>query len=167
MYIITLVRKSSSGNWWMEIGKLLPIICLSDHWTIAYQCAIRNTLSNLHRISCIGSDVSNTAFYRYSGHIELIRFQVSWDVLGGMSTIRYTRSVFTRAFWANLSLSFPRNDCNGEKKDRCGVFGCKNDRLFPEKYTVKFSFCPESARKYWASAPWASHLINSIWPPYR
>ena len=68
MYIITLVRKSSSGNWWMEIGKLLAIICLSDNWTIAYQCAIRNTLSNLHRISCIGSDVSNRAFYRYGGH---------------------------------------------------------------------------------------------------
>ena len=22
------------------------------------------------------------------------------------------------------------------KKDRCAVFGCNNDRLFPEKYTV-------------------------------
>ena len=39
------------------------------------------------------------------------------------------------------------------KKDRCVVFGCNNDRLFPEKYTVKFSFCPKSARKHWASAP--------------
>ena len=30
------------------------------------------------------------------------------------------------------------------KKDRCVVFGCNNyDRLFPEKYTVKFSFCPK------------------------
>lgn len=75
MYIITLVRESSSGNWWMESGKLLAIICLSDHWTIASQCAIHNTLSNLHRISCIGSDVSNRAFYRYGGHIELIRFK--------------------------------------------------------------------------------------------
>ena len=55
-----------------------------------------------------------------------------------MSTIRYTdHSVFTRAFRANFSLSFPRN----------------NDRLFPEKYTVKFSLCPKSERKYWASAP--------------
>ena len=32
------------------------------------------------------------------------------------------------------------------KKDRCAVFGCNNDRLFPEKYTLKFSFCPKSAR---------------------
>ena len=23
------------------------------------------------------------------------------------------------------------------KKDACAVFGCNNDRLFPEKYTVK------------------------------
>ena len=23
------------------------------------------------------------------------------------------------------------------KKDPCAVFGCNNDRLFPEKYTVK------------------------------
>ena len=36
----------------------------------------------------------------------------------------------------------------GKKKDRCAVFGCNNDRLFLEKYTLKFSFCPKSARKY-------------------
>ena len=34
------------------------------------------------------------------------------------------------------------------EKDRCAVFGCHNDRLFPEKYTLKISFCPKSARKY-------------------
>ena len=45
----------------------------------------------------------------------------------GQEQIRHTRSVFTRAFRANFSLSFPR------KKDRCAVFGCKNDRLFTEK----------------------------------
>ena len=32
------------------------------------------------------------------------------------------------------------------KKDRCALFGCNNDRIFPEKYTVKFSFCPWKAR---------------------
>ena len=47
--------------------------------------------------------------------------------------------VFTLAFRANFSLTFPRKDCNGKKKDRCAVFGCNNDRLFPEKYTLKFS----------------------------
>ena len=30
------------------------------------------------------------------------------------------------------------------KKDRSAVFGYNNDRLISEKYTVKFSFCPES-----------------------
>ena len=58
---------------------------------------------------------------------------------GGISRIRYTRSVFTRAFRANFSL------CSLEK-DRYAVFGCNNDRLFPEKYTMKFSFCPKNAR---------------------
>ena len=64
-----------------------------------------------------------------------------------MSTIRYTRSAFTRAFRANFSLSFPRIKIVLGKKDRCAVFGCNNERPFPEKYTVKFSFCPKSAGK--------------------
>ena len=33
------------------------------------------------------------------------------------------------------------------EKDRCAVFGFNNDLLFPEKYKLKFSFCPKSARK--------------------
>ena len=69
------------------------------------------------------------------------------DAQGGMITIRYTRSVFTCAFRANFFLDLLEKDCNG-KKDLCAVFGCNNDRLFPEKYTLKFSFCPKSARKY-------------------
>ena len=52
---------------------------------------------------------------------------------GGNNTIRYTRSVFTRAFRANFSLSFPRKKIVIGKKDRCAVFGCNNDRLFTEK----------------------------------
>ena len=45
-----------------------------------------------------------------------------------------------------------------EKKGRCAVFGCDNDRLFPEKYnTLKFPFCLKCARKCSAIAPWASH----------
>ena len=48
---------------------------------------------------------------------------------GGMSSIQYTRSGFTRAFRANFPLSFPRKKI---------VIG--NDRLFREKYTVTFSF---------------------------
>ena len=67
---------------------------------------------------------------------------------GGMSTIRYTRSVFTRAFRANFSLSSLKKRIVMGEKDRCAVFGFNNDLLFPEKYTVKFSFCPKSARKY-------------------
>ena len=41
---------------------------------------------------------------------------------GGMSTIRYTRSVFTRAFRANFSLSFPRKRLQWEKRSLCRVW---------------------------------------------
>ena len=57
-------------------------------------------------------------------------------------------SVFTRAFRGNFFFKFSWKKIVMGKKDRCAVFGCNNDRLFPEKYTVKFSFCPKSARKY-------------------
>ena len=61
----------------------------------------------------------------------------------------YSLSICTRAFWANFSLSFPRKRLQWEKKIVVPVFGCNNERLFPEK----FSFYPKSARKYCASAP--------------
>ena len=32
------------------------------------------------------------------------------------------------------------------KKNRCAVFGCNNDLLFTEKYTLEFSFCPKTER---------------------
>ena len=43
---------------------------------------------------------------------------------------------------------FLEKDCNlMGKKDRCARrVRCNNDHL-PEKYTVKFSFCPKSSRK--------------------
>ena len=55
----------------------------------------------------------------------------------GMTTIRYTRSVFTCVFQANFLLNSPRKIIVMGKKDHCAVFGCNNDRLFLEKYTVK------------------------------
>ena len=46
-----------------------------------------------------------------------------------MSTFRlYFRALFLKVFL--------EQGCNG-KKDSCAVFGCNNDRLFPEKYTVE------------------------------
>ena len=42
---------------------------------------------------------------------------------GAMSSIRYTRSVFTRTFRANFWLSSPRKKIVMGKKDRCAVFG--------------------------------------------
>ena len=50
-----------------------------------------------------------------------------------MSTFRlYLRALF----WAYVLKVFLEKECNG-KKDRSAVFGCNNDRLFPEKDTVK------------------------------
>ena len=50
-----------------------------------------------------------------------------------MSAFRlYFRALFGTLF----RKGFLEQDCNG-KKDPCAVFGCNNDRLFPEKYTVK------------------------------
>ena len=34
------------------------------------------------------------------------------------------------------------------KKDRCAVFGYNMIAFLPEKYTLKFSFCAKSERKY-------------------
>ena len=33
------------------------------------------------------------------------------------------------------------------KKDRCAVFGCNNEHLFPKKYTVKFLFLPVNTER--------------------
>ena len=56
--------------------------------------------------------IDNRPFYRYGGHNELIRFKEYYGMPRGrgadMSRIGYARSVFTRAFRANFSLSFPR-----------------------------------------------------------
>ena len=60
----------------------------------------------------------------------------------GMSTIRYSCSVFTCAFRVNFSLSFPRKRLQWEK-NHCDMFGCNNDRLSSERYTVEFFFLPE------------------------
>ena len=72
---------------------------------------------------------------------------------GGMSTISHTRISIYARFSGQFFFKFSYKKIVMRKKDRCAVFGCNKDRLFPEKYTLKFSFCPKSARKYWASAP--------------
>ena len=51
---------------------------------------------------------------------------------GDMSTIRCIRSVFFVLFRPIFLYVFLEKECNG-KKDRHAVFGCNNDRLFPEK----------------------------------
>ena len=60
---------------------------------------------------------------------------------GSDKLVQYLRALFGPIFL----YVFLEKDCNG-KTDRYAVFGCNNDRLFPEKYTMKFSFCPKKAR---------------------
>ena len=54
----------------------------------------------------------------------------------------YSLSIYAR-FSGQLFFKFSQNKIVMGKKDRCAVFGCNNNRLFPEKYTVKFSSLPE------------------------
>ena len=96
-------------------------------------------------------------FYRYGGHIELIRFKEYYRVpKGHEQDLIYSLCIYARFSGQFFFTSFLEKGCNGKKK-RCAMFECNNDCLFPKKYTMKFSFCPKSARKYWASAPLAFH----------
>ena len=131
-----------------------PISRYSSDWSITCQKEITSIQHAAFFLDFLIKLFTATA----GGHIELMRFK-EYSFIGcpgAMCTIRYTRSLFTRAFRANLRKVFLEKERSG-KKDRCTVFGCNNDCLFLEKYTVKFSFCPKSARKYWEGAPWAYH----------
>ena len=59
----------------------------------------------------------------------------------------YALSIYAR-FSGQFFLKFSYKRIVMRKKDRCAVFGCNNDRFFPEKYTVKFSVCLKGAHKY-------------------
>ena len=46
------------------------------------------------------------------------------------------------------------------KKDSCAVFGCNNDRLFPEKYTVIYHiFNTKRVQRILLMPRWAFHNI--------
>ena len=51
-------------------------------------------------------------------------------------------------FWDQFFFKFTLKKIVMGKKERCAVFGCNNDHLYAEKYTLKLSFCPKRARKY-------------------
>ena len=54
----------------------------------------------------------------------------------------YSLSVYSR-FSGQFFFTFSQKNIVMGEKDRCAVFGCNNDLPFPEKYILKFSFCPE------------------------
>ena len=65
-----------------------------------------------------------------------------------MPRARENDPVYSLRIYARFSGQvFLAKDCN-RKKDRCAFFECNNDRVFPEKYSVKFFFCPKLSRKY-------------------
>ena len=75
-----------------------------------------------------------------SGHIELIRFTVVlWDTQGAWALSDIFAQNLLPLFGPIFLCVFLEKDCNGKKN-----------------YSEAL-FCPKSARKYWASAPWASH----------
>ena len=59
---------------------------------------------------------------------------------GCMRTISYTCISIYARFSGQFFSKFSQKKIVTKKKDRCAVFGCNNDRLFPEKYTLKFFF---------------------------
>ena len=80
---------------------------------------LRDVMENIIKQDGDNTFSHNRPFYRYGGHIELIRLRSIMECPGGMSMIRFTRSAFTRAFRANFSLNFPKKDCNGKKRSLC------------------------------------------------
>ena len=85
----------------------------------------------------------NRPFYRYDGHIELIRFKEYYGMPKGHERdSTYSLSIYAPFnFRANFSQSFPRKILKWEKRSLCRV-GCNNDRLFPKKYS-EVLFLPE------------------------
>ena len=81
--------------------------------------------------------------------------------------LTYSLRIYVRFLGQFFFLSFPRE--RWEKKDHCVMFGCNNyDHLFPEKYTVKFSFCPKP-RINTERVPLGDTIIlfkSNLWPPY-
>ena len=93
---------------------------------------------------------NNRPFYRYSSHIELIGFKEYYGMpRGHVDDPVYLHQYLRGQFF----FKFPKKKIVMGKKDRCAVFGYNEDRLFPQKYTLEFPFCPKSTHKYRASAP--------------
>ena len=89
--------------------------------------------------------IQHKQYNRCGGHIELIRCKEYYGI------IKYDPIFLAhclRALFGPIFLQvFLEKDVMGSK-NRCAVFGCNNDRLFPKKYTVNFSFFGKSPRKY-------------------
>ena len=72
---------------------------------------------------------------------------LNYDSQGAQQRSNILASIYAR-FSRQFFFKFSYKKIAMGKKDRCAMFGCNNDCLFLEKYTVKFSFCLKSMRKY-------------------
>ena len=81
-----------------------------------------------------GFQVLNRPFYRYGGHIELIRFKEYYRMPRGHEHISFAFSSASRDIFFS---KFSWNKIVMGKKIFVPCFDVYNDRPFPEKYTVK------------------------------
>ena len=89
----------------------------------------------------------NRPFHRHGGHIELIGFKEYYGMpRGAWARSHILASVSTRAFRGQFFFKFSEKKIVMRKRDRCSVFGCNNDRLFPEKYIQWSSLFARKAR---------------------
>ena len=88
-------------------------------------------------IISIFNESNDRRLYRYGGHLELVRFKEYYGMPRGHEHIPiYSLSINARLS-GHFFLTFSQNKIVMGKKCLCAVFGCNNDRLIPEKYTVK------------------------------
>ena len=90
----------------------------------------------------------NRPFYRYDGHIELIGFKEYYGMPRGHEHDLIYLHQYLCALFGPIFLQVFLEKIVMRKKDHCAVFGCNDDRLFLEKYRLKFSFWLKSTCKY-------------------
>ena len=76
---------------------------------------------------------NNRPFYRCGSHIELIRCKEYYGMCRRHEPIRFTRSLFTRVFRSNFSLSSPRKRCNGKWRSLWSSLFARKARVNTER----------------------------------
>ena len=97
--------------------------------------------------------IFNSPFYRYGGHIELLRFEEDYGMRRGHGHDPFTRSVLTRALLGQFLFKFP------EKKIVMG-----KNFVVPRLDVIMIAFFPRNIR--WSSLfAWKAHVNTERVPP--